>query len=103
MAQVLRSLTTDRQHLRAELDRCELYVVAVEVQVAGGAARQLEDPAMCLRADPCASVPEEDPLEKADLPVVFGRLLVLNGADPLRLVRGHRRSSRRIAPANVHQ
>src|SRR5439155_2754301 len=34
-----------------------------------------------LRANPSASVAEEDALEDADLAVVFGRLLVLHAAD----------------------
>src|SRR5438093_1405258 len=83
---LLCALASDRQHLGTELDCCQLYVVGVEGQVACRATRQLENLPASLRANPSASVAEEDALEEADLTVVFGRLLVLHGADALGLL-----------------
>src|SRR5256885_17004419 len=103
MAELLRALLSDRQHLRTELDCRQLDVARVERQVAGRAAPQLEHLATGLRADPCPSIAEEDALEEADLTVVFGRLLVLHAAHALGLLfecpaRGHGTSVASIGP-----
>jgi hypothetical protein len=80
----------ERQHLGAELDRCELHPRGIERQVASTADGDLQDLALGMGARPFPAAAEEDAIEEVHLAVVAARVLVLDLADALGLVCGGR-------------